>query len=123
MLTQKPDTFFRSEVTYFIVWILILSALISWPVSGIVKRFGTSRSFWVGLALSIVSALGVYFFTSTIVILIVLVIFALAFTSLSVSSLPLAIKRAAYHEKVFCVGLFFSGVAIPEAICEAWLVF
>jgi hypothetical protein len=123
MLVQKGVTFIHSDVTYVIVAALILSALISWPVSAVVSRVGTSRSFWVSLVLSIVTALGVYFSTSTLLILILLVVFALAFTSLSVSSLPLAIKRAAYPEKVFCVGLFFSGVAIPDAICEAWLVF
>ena len=46
---------------------------------------------------------------------------ALTFTTLSVSSLPLAIKNANYYEKVFCVGIFFSGVEFPEGIIETIL--
>jgi hypothetical protein len=47
-----------------------------------------------------------------------LLIFTLSFTVLSISSLPLAIERANYYEKVFCVGIFFSGVAVPDGIVE-----
>jgi hypothetical protein len=43
------------------------------------------------------------------------------FTSLSVSALPLAINRSGYPEKVFCVGLFFSGVALPEGVFDSLL--
>jgi hypothetical protein len=48
-------------------------------------------------------------------------VFALTFTTLSVSSLPLAITKANYYEKVFCVGIFFSGVELPEGIIESIL--
>jgi hypothetical protein len=37
--------------------------------------------------------------------------------------LPLAIKNSNYYEKVFCVGIFFSGVAVPDGIAEAILAF
>jgi hypothetical protein len=47
------------------------------------------------------------------------VIFSASFTALSVSTLPLAISSANYYAKVFCVGIFFSGVALPEGIINA----
>jgi hypothetical protein len=37
--------------------------------------------------------------------------------------LPLAIQKANYYEKVFCVGIFFSGVALPDGIIEAVLAY
>jgi hypothetical protein len=48
-----------------------------------------------------------------------MIIFIVSFTVLSISSLPLAIERANYFEKVFCVGIFFSGMALPDGIVEA----
>ncbi|MGC3944856.1 MAG: hypothetical protein QM762_10125 [Chryseolinea sp.] len=47
------------------------------------------------------------------------ILFMAAYAWLSVSSLPLAISLANAHSKVFCVGIFFSGVALPEAIIQA----
>jgi len=42
----------------------------------------------------------------------------LSFTTLSVSSLPLAINEANYYEKVFCVGIFFSGVELFDGLVD-----
>jgi hypothetical protein len=76
------------------------------------------RSFWissVGIAISIVS---IFVFQSTAIVVIMTMVFALMFATLSVSSLPLAIKYSNYSQKVFCVGIFFSGVALPDGIVE-----
>ena len=103
-----------------VVSILLLSAILSWPISNAVNKFGTERSFWISLIALVLIALGVYFTTSALQLLPLLIAFAAAYTSLSVSSLPLAINRSAFSEKVFCVGIFFSGVALPEGLWEAW---
>jgi hypothetical protein len=47
--------------------------------------------------------------------------FALSFTTLSVSSLPLAINEANYYEKVFCVGIFFSGVELFDSVVDIFM--
>jgi MFS family permease len=101
-----------------IVDILVLSAVVSWPISNLVNKVGMDRSFWissVGIAISIVS---IFVFQSTAIVVIMTMIFALMFATLSVSSLPLAIKYSNYSQKVFCVGIFFSGVALPDGIVE-----
>ncbi|MBY0435664.1 MAG: hypothetical protein K2U26_16305, partial [Cyclobacteriaceae bacterium] len=50
------------------------------------------------------------------------IVFTVVYTVLSVSTLPLAIQMARYDEKVFSVGIFFSGVALPDAIIQSALL-
>jgi len=102
-----------------LVYLLVFSALISLPMSSVVNRFGLNKSFWVSLILILMIMASIFLFQSAWVVLCLTVLFAITFTSLSVSSLPMAIKRSNYYEKVFCVGIFFSGVAIPDSILEA----
>jgi len=101
-----------------LVNILVLSALISWPVSNLVNKYGLEKSFWISFALIMASMLSIFVFQSTVVVFVMMLVFTAAFTSLSVSSLPMAIQRASFHDKVFCVGIFFSGVALPDGILE-----
>lgn len=102
-----------------LVTILVISAFTSLPISTIVNRYGLVISFWVSLALMLVSLVALFTFDSVSLIVVMTVLFALAFTAMSVSALPLAISKANYHEKVFCVGIFFSGVALPDGILQA----
>jgi hypothetical protein len=101
-----------------LVDMLVLSAILSWPISNLVNKIGMERSFWISAAIIVVSMISIFVFQSSIVVLLMAIVFAAMFTSLSVSSLPLAIKHANYYEKVFCVGIFFSGVALPDGILE-----
>ena len=100
---------------------LFLSALISWPVCDAVNRYGMLRMFRVSVAVIVFSSLGIYFSTPAGLVLAFMVLFAISFACLSISALPLAIKRAAFREKVFCVGIFFGAAALPEGIWEAYL--
>ena len=102
-----------------LVNILLLSALISLPMSGIVNKIGLQRTFWGSFALIMICAITILLIQSTSWILVLSLVFAVMFTSLSVSALPLAIRLSNYYEKVLCVGLFFSGVAVPNGILEA----
>jgi len=104
-----------------LVMVLVLSAIISLPVSSKVNSFGLHKSFNVSALIALVSMGIILVFPITWVVAIMIVVFAFAFTLLSVSSLPLAIQKANYYEKVFCVGIFFSGVALPDGIIEAVL--
>jgi hypothetical protein len=69
--------------------------------------------------LTTVSIAGIFIFSAPLLVLLLLAIFAIGFAGLSVSSLPLAMEKSNYYEKVFCVGIFFSGVAFPNGIVEA----
>jgi len=102
-----------------LVDILILSALISLPASSLVNKLGLQKSFWWSFALIMISMISIFLLQASVLVLVMTVVFAVMFTSLSVSSLPLAIRCSNYYEKVFCVGIFFSGVALPNGILEA----
>ena len=118
---EKFSTIYNGEGAMLVVVVLVVSALISWPVSNAVHKYGTLRSFWLSLFAIAVSTLALYAMTTTVMVLVAVIIFSVAYTGLSVSSLPLAISRSGFSEKVYCVGVFFSGVALPEGLWEAWI--
>ncbi len=112
ILQNKLDTFSGGmRGKWILVVILVLSTIIILPVSNWVNKKGVEKSFWMSMTVNIVSLAGVLLFQGSVIALIMVLIFTLSFTSLSVSSLPLAIARANYYEKVYCVGIFFSGGA------------
>lgn len=100
------------------VGILIISALLSLPFSTLVTNYGLMRSFWISFILLLFSLTGILFLQSPLAVLLMTAIFAIGFTALSVSALPLAIGKANYYQKVFCVGVFFAGVEGVEAIMD-----
>lgn len=102
-----------------LVNILVLSALISLPMSSLVNKLGLQRSFWGSFLLIMICVMTIFFTQSAVMLLLLCVVFAIMFTSLSVSSLPLAMSLSNYYEKVLCVGIFFSGVALPNGVLEA----
>jgi MFS family permease len=104
---------------WILVLILVFSTVIILPVSTWVNHRGVEKSFWISAVVNLTCLIGVVSFSQPIVSVILVAVFTVSFTSLSVSSLPLAIARANYYEKVFCVGIFFSGVALPDGIVEA----
>jgi MFS family permease len=101
-----------------LVYILVLSAIASWPASNVVTRLGLRKTFYGSLFLIVPVMTLLFVVQQPIVILVLTLLFALLFSTLSVSSLPLAIRRAASEHKVFSVGIFFSGVALPDGIIE-----
>ena len=120
VLQDNTEALFNTNGKFIVVGILLLSALLSWPLSNVVNRYGTERSFLISFCAIALSTIAICFTASAAVLLPLLIVFSVVYTSLSVSSLPLAINRSAFSEKVFCVGIFFSGVALPEGIWEAW---
>lgn len=106
------------EGKWLLVVILFATAILSLPASDFINKIGTRKSFWWSLGVNLLSILVLFLTGSAIITLLVVLIFTVSFTLLSISSLPLAIERANYFEKVFCVGIFFSGVALPDAIVE-----
>jgi MFS family permease len=108
-----------AEGKLILVGILILSAILSWPISTYINKYSMDNVFWTSAALIGLSIGGILLFNIAWVVLTLVVLFTVMMTALSVSSLPLAIDRAGFYDKVLCVGIFFSGVALPEGIFES----
>ncbi len=106
------------EGKWLVVLVLFATALLSLPVSSYVSRFGTYKSFWWSFLVNSIVLLLLLLTGSGVLTIAFLLVYTVSFTVLSISSLPLAIKKANYYEKVFCVGIFFSGVELPDAIVE-----
>ena len=102
-----------------LVYLLVFSALVSLPASNLVNRLGIMKSFWISFILILFSIVGIFIMTSGGVVMVCTILFAVMFSVLSVTSLPLAIEHSDHYRKVFCVGIFFSGVAIPEGILNS----
>jgi MFS family permease len=116
---KLADLLNNTSSKVLLVGILTVSGILSLPFSTLIGMYGVRKSFWMSCFLTTMSAAGVLLFSSPLLILLLLTIFAIGFAALSVSTLPLAMEKSNYYEKVFCVGVFFSGVALPDGIVEA----
>jgi MFS family permease len=120
LLTTKLSSIWSiSNGKIVLVGILVASALLSWPISTLIGKYTAQQVFWMSAVIIGLSIFGIYAFDAPWLVMILTALFTITFTSLSVSSLPLALSRAGYYEKVLCVGIFFSGVALPEGIFES----
>lgn len=126
MFNYFPDLLERSlsslvalEGKWLLVIALFFSAVLSLPASDYVIKTGTVKSFRWSFLIACGSVVLVFVSGSALLTLLAMIAFTVSFTVLSISSLPLAIERANYFEKVFCVGIFFSGMAFPDGIVEA----
>jgi MFS family permease len=117
--TKLAELLKENSGKIMVVGILTVSGILSLPFSTLISVYGIRKSFWISCFLTTASILGVLLLSSPLLILLLLAIFAIGFAALSVSSLPLAMEKSNYYEKVFCVGVFFSGVALPDGIIES----
>lgn len=123
MHAKLASLFVSGNSKLIAVGILIISAILSIPFSTMVNTYGLKRSFWVSTVATMLAIAGILFLTSPLAVLLMTAIFAIGFAALSVSSLPLAMGKANYYQKVLCVGIFFAGVELPDTIIEiiqAW---
>jgi MFS family permease len=123
VMSEKLAVLFTGNSKIVSVGILIISAILCVPFSTLVNTYGLKKSFWVSGVATMLAIAGVLLFQAPLAVLLMTAIFAIGFAALSVSSLPLAIGKANYYQKVFCVGIFFAGVELPDTIIEiiqAW---
>jgi len=106
------------EGKWLLVSVLFTTAVLSLPASDFINKIGTYKSFWWSFLINSVALILLFITGSGGLTIALLLVYAISFTVLSISSLPLAIEKANYYEKVFCVGIFFSGVAIPDGVVE-----
>jgi len=118
VLEQNLSGWFNVEGKWIVVGILLISAILSLPASRMIMKWGTQNSFRYSFGAILLSIAGVVLVASPLLCVIFALLFAASFTVLSVSSLPLAIDEANYYEKVFCVGIFFSGVELFDGIVD-----
>ena len=121
LLQQRLGAIFAADGKVILVGILLLSAVLSWPMGKLAGRHGFERMFVISFLFTVVTTLALLFTTSALLSVILATLYAVSFTSLSVVGLPLAISRAAHAEKVFCVGIFFAGVAVPQGMWDLFL--
>ncbi|MEJ1237617.1 MFS transporter [Chryseolinea sp. T2] len=119
LVQQAADIIGSWDPKIVLVGLLLLSALFSLPVTSLTNRLGVSRSLGISIVVVALSAAFITGASISMVIVAMAILFMAAYTWLSVSSLPLAISLANAQNKVFCVGVFFSAVALPEAIIQA----
>jgi MFS family permease len=118
MHTKLSVLFVDGNSKVISVGILIISAILSLPFSTLVNLYGLQRSFWVSSLFAVLSIVGILTIQSPLLVLLLVAIFAISFSALSVSSLPLAIARSNFSQKVFCVGVFFGAVEIPDFVFQ-----
>lgn len=118
ILESNLFSMFSIEGKWLLVIALFFSAVLSLPASNYVIKVGTTKSFWWSFIINSVCLILVFITGSAVLTILTMFVFIVSFTVLSISSLPLAIERANYFEKVFCVGIFFSGMALPDGIVE-----
>jgi MFS family permease len=123
VMSEKLSVLFTGNSKIVSVGILIISAILCVPFSSFVNTYGLKKSFWVSGIATMLAIAGVLLLQAPLAVLLMTAIFSIGFAALSVSSLPLAIGKANYYQKVFCVGIFFAGVELPDTIIEiiqAW---
>jgi len=119
ILVEQAGIAVTPDVKIVLVCLLVISAAFSLPASLLTNKLGVSKSLGASIIMVAVCAVLLTGTNASAIVLPVAVLFTAAFAWLSVSSLPLAIGIANDRAKVFCVGIFFSGVALPEGIIEA----
>lgn len=100
---------------------LALSAVMCIPMSIWVEKIGLQKALRIGLIFSLLLISTILSSNNANTLLILLVAFAGAYSVLSVSALPMALTRSGLTHKVFAIGIFFSGVELPNSIIDALL--
>ena len=101
--------------------VLAFSAIISIPVGNLVERIGSSLSSQIGICGLMLAMFAVLMINNSVGIIISTIVFATLYTLVSVSTLPLALSKVDFKQKVFGVGIYFAGFEIPNGILEAYL--
>jgi hypothetical protein len=111
------------EGNLVVTLMLLISAAISIPMSSFVNRMGLRRSFGLSMLLVVIAVLGILFINNTLPTFFFILVFSIGFTGMSVSALPLVLHESSFSEKVFCVGIFYSAVALPDGIVETSITY
>lgn len=98
--------------------ILAISAIFCLPASIWVERTGLTKSLRLGFILCFLIISFLLNTTNPNVMTVLLFVFAIAYSVLSVSALPLALTQSGNKHKVMAIGIFFSGVELPNTVMD-----
>ncbi|MFK7953915.1 MAG: hypothetical protein AB8B73_13800, partial [Ekhidna sp.] len=102
--------------------VLAAVAVFSVPISKYVESRSVHFSVLVSVVALFLVIAGIYYIDNAAIVIFMLILFALFYSMMSVSFLPLALSIVKDNNKVFGVGVFFSGFVLPNGILEAFLV-
>ena len=105
-----------ANANLMLVALLLLVALLSLPASSIVERIGLNRSLATGFAVAIAAAMIAINTSSQVMLIFAAIVYTGSFALLSVTTLPLAMEWADDRQKVYAIGAFFAGFALPEGV-------
>jgi len=110
-------TFMGFSSNYMVTVLLVVAAVLAYPASLLVKRFGNVPTAVAGAVLSLVLIVLIYLSTGYIAF-VGFVLYPAAFSIMSVSFLPLVFQFIGSRHKVLGVGLFFSAVELPNSVAK-----
>lgn len=104
--------------------ILGLSAVFAIPVGmRIAKVFkGIMTYYLAGLAMCVIALIGIEMSHSTLAVSFLVIVVSASYALVFVIALPLSTRFISYEHRVLGVGLFFSGMEIPNSILEYLLI-
>lgn len=97
-------------------------AILSLPMSKLVEKQSVYMMILISVPVSISLIAGIYLISNPVMLTILIVLFTMVYTAMSVSFLPQALSVVNDNKKVFGVGVFFAGFELPNGILEAILV-
>lgn len=122
ILPDFLDNKFGNKLPFKANWaastLLITTAVFSLPAGFWVLRRDIKSTLSKFYPIAAVLMVAIFLVSDVKLLLLVMFVFALCFSVVNVTSLPLALKQISLKRKVFGVGLFFCGYQIPEAIFE-----
>ena len=109
--------------TFFVSIMAGTAAVLSLPISFWVEKFGVKNAALIGhVALAIIT-LGIYFNPYAGINPFLFFLFPVAYSIISVSSLPIAFLSLTTRQKVLGIGLFFSGVELAGSLLDVYQTF
>jgi MFS family permease len=106
---------------HFSSLILGLAAVLALPLSKMADRFGISKTFVIGLFLSLVSILFIYLFDNQWFIMAAMIVLSIGFSMCSVSAFPLVLQRLSARQVTFGTGLFFGFNELADGLMNIFM--
>lgn len=120
-LTQAKLTFISEDGfkgSYFTSLLIAISALISYPISRQVQKLNLKSFAFLGFSGILILSCIIYFSPQSEITIIPFLLYPFVFAILTVSALPIAFMRLKPIHKVLGIGIFFSGLELPNSIAE-----
>jgi hypothetical protein len=119
---EKSFSVFGYTGSTLISGILIIVAILSYPISRVVEQKSVYLSIMISILSVVAISFAIYYATDATILTVLMILFAACYALMSVSFLPLALSVVRDQNKVFGVGVFFAGFELPNGILEAVLV-